>query len=88
MRLKNGEFQFGFSGLGKNRGVDGLQTENKNKLKCKIEPLEVSGHWFRVLRQPNMSSGLFPRVGEDDIQSFPEPNLHFALKTKSYDFPF
>ena len=42
MRLKNGEFQFGFSGLGKNRGDDGLKTENKNKLKCKIEPFEVS----------------------------------------------
>ena len=27
-----------------------------------------------------MSSGLFPRVGEDDI--FPEPALHLALKPK------
>ena len=29
-----------------------------------------------------MSLGLFPRVGEDDIKSFPEPDLHLALKPK------
>ena len=33
MEFKNGEFQFGFSGLGKNRGVDGLQTETKIRKK-------------------------------------------------------
>ena len=45
MELKNGEFQFAFSSLGKNRGVDGLQTKTKiRKKKCKIEPIEVSGH--------------------------------------------
>ena len=51
----------------KNRGVDGLQTETKIRKKCKIEPLEVSGHWFRVLRQPTCPRVFFPRVGEDDI---------------------
>ena len=35
-----------------------------------------------------MSSGLFPHVGEHDIQSFPEPDLHLALEIKPYDFPF
>ena len=33
-------------------------------------------------------SGPFPRVGEDDLQSFPKPDLHLALKTKPYNFPF
>ena len=42
------------------------------KLKIKLrkirkELLEVSGHWVRVFRATNMSSGLFPRVGEHDI---------------------
>ena len=35
-----------------------------------------------------MSSGLFPRIGEYDIKSFPEPDLHLALKPRPYDFPF
>ena len=29
-----------------------------------------------------MSSGLLPSVGEDDILSFPEHDLHLALKPK------
>ena len=29
-----------------------------------------------------MSSDLFLSVGEDDIWSFPEPDLHLALKPK------
>ena len=29
-----------------------------------------------------MSSGLFPRVREDDLYSFLEPDLHLALKPK------
>ena len=29
-----------------------------------------------------MSSGIFPRVGEDDIYSFPEPALHLELNPK------
>ena len=32
--------------LGKNRGVDGLQTENKMKKKKKKEILEALGYWF------------------------------------------
>ena len=38
-----------------------------NKIKCKIEPLEVSGYWIRVLQVTERSSGLFPHVGEDDL---------------------
>ena len=33
-------------------------------------------------------SGPFPRAGEDDLYSFPEPDLRLALKTKPYNFPF
>ena len=45
-----------------------VQIKNKiSKEKCKMEPLEVSGHWFRVLRQPPCPRVFFPRVGEDDI---------------------
>ena len=33
--------------------LDGANKNNKkSKEKCKMEPLEVSGHWFSVLRQP------------------------------------
>ena len=34
------------------------------------------------------SSGSFPRVGEDDLYSFPEPDLHLDLKTKPKIFAF
>ena len=37
-------FNLDFKAFGKNREVLGFKIENKNKLKCKIEPLEVSGH--------------------------------------------
>ena len=29
-----------------------------------------------------MSPGLFPRIEDDDIESFLEPDLHLALKPK------
>ena len=35
------------------------------EIKVKRELLEVSGHWGSKLT--DMSLGLFPRVGEDDI---------------------
>ena len=45
-----------------------VQIKNKiSKEKCKMELLEVSGHWFRVLRQPTCPRVFFPHVGEDDI---------------------
>ena len=53
--MKTGEFGFGFSGLVKNSEVLGFKTENKNKLKCKIELLEVLGH-YRSLRVPRVLS--------------------------------
>ena len=33
-----------------------------------------------------MSSGIFPNVGEDDLESFPEQGLHLALKPKPQKF--
>ena len=65
MRLKNGEFQFEFSGLGKNRGVDGLQTENKMKKKKKKKLLEALSYWFEVLRQLRGPRVHFLALGDD-----------------------
>ena len=51
MRLKNGEFPFGFQGFGKNKGVRWLLAENKmkknkkNKKNNKRGLLEVSRYW-------------------------------------------
>ena len=83
--MTNSEVQFGelnldFSSLVKNTEVLGFKTENKNKLKCKTELLELSSYWMQVLQVTERSSGSFPRVGEDDIQSSPELNLHVAIK--------
>ena len=41
--VKNGEFGLESKAFGKNRGVDGLKLKI-NKIKCKIELLEVAGH--------------------------------------------
>ena len=41
--VKNGEFGLEFKAFGKNKGVDGLKLKI-NKIKCKIELLEVAGH--------------------------------------------
>ena len=47
-----------------------MQIKNKiSKEKCKMEPLEVLGHWFMVLRKPTCPHVFFPRVGEDDMIS-------------------
>ena len=37
------------------------------EIKVKRELLEVSGHWAWGSKLTDMSLGLFPRVGEDDI---------------------
>ena len=52
----------------KNRGVGDLKIKNEiSKKKGKIELLELSGYWMRVLQVTKRSSGLFPRFGEDDL---------------------
>ena len=43
--VKNGEFDLDFQVRLKTVRFLGFKTENKNKLKCKIELLEVLGHW-------------------------------------------
>ena len=52
----------------KNRGVGDFHIKNEiSEKKCKIELLELSGYWMQVLQVIKRSSGLFPRVGEDDL---------------------
>ena len=49
--VKNGELNLDFKVWVKIGEIGCLLTETKiRKKKCKPEPLEVSGHWFRVLR--------------------------------------
>ena len=46
------------------------------------EILEVLGHWAWGYKATEMSSDPFPRVGEDDLWSFPELDLHLTIKTE------
>ena len=64
-------------------GFNDWQTENrlsKKKKDCKIKLLELSGYWMRVIQVIERSSGLFLLVGEDDLYSSPETDLHLAIK--------
>ena len=57
-------------GFCKNKGgFNEWQTKNKlsKQKNCKIELLELSSYWMRVLQVIERSSGSFPRVGEDDL---------------------
>ena len=47
--VKNGELNLDFKVMIKTGGVVGCKLKI-NKMKCKIELLEVLGHWFRVSR--------------------------------------
>ena len=67
MEFKTGELNLDFQVWVKKQGIGCVHIENKIRKKIRKELLEVSGHWVRVFRTTNMSSGLFPRVGEDDI---------------------
>ena len=44
-----------------------LRIDSVKKKDCKIELLELSGYWMRVLQVIERSSGLFLLVGEDDL---------------------
>ena len=57
--IKTGELNLDFGVWIKTRGVVGCKLE-RNKIKCKIEPLEVSGHWFRVRRHSTCIWHLLP----------------------------
>ena len=64
--VKNGEFGLDFKAFGENRGVDGL------KLKInKIELLEVTGHWFMVLRHSTCPRVFFLALGRMTYSHFP-----------------
>ena len=70
MRLKNGEFQFGFKDLVKTGDFDGEQIEikmEKYKKKNKRDLLAVSGYWAWDSTVTEGFRGSFPRVGEDDL---------------------
>ena len=57
--LKTGEFNLDFGVLVKTVGISGLQAENKIRKKCKIEPLEVLGHWGWIPRATEGFQGPF-----------------------------
>ena len=68
--VKNGELNLDFKAFGKNRGVDGLKLKI-NKIKCKIELLEVVSHWFRVLRHSTCPRVFFLALGRMTYSHFP-----------------
>ena len=50
-------------GFAKNRGVGWLQADKKIRKKCKIEPLEVLGHWGWIPRATRVSRVFSSRWG-------------------------
>ena len=70
MEFKTCELNSDFSGLVKNNGVVGCKLKI-NKIKRKIELLEVSGHWFRVLRQLTCPRVFFLALGSMTYSHFP-----------------
>ena len=61
--IQNGEFHFGFKDFIKIVRFGRLQTENKLKKKCKIELLEVLGHWGWIRRATEGFQGPFLALG-------------------------
>ena len=68
--VKNGEFGLDFKVWVKTGGVVGCKLE-RNKIKCKIEPLEVSGHWCRVRRHSTCPRVFFLALGRMTYSHFP-----------------
>ena len=68
--VKIGELNLDFQGGDKNSGLVVCKLK-RNKIKCKIEPLEVSGHWFRVLRQLTCPQVFFVALGSMTYSHFP-----------------
>ena len=73
--MTNSEVQFGELNLdfrfGKNSEVLGFKTKNKNKLKCKIESLEVLGHWGWIPRATEGFQGPFLALGRMTYSHLP-----------------
>ena len=67
--LKNGELNLDFKVVIKT-GMWWLENGNFNKIKCKIEPLEVLGHLFRVLRHSTCPRVFFLALGRMTYSHF------------------
>ena len=68
--VKNGEFGLDFKVVIKTGGLVVCKLKI-NKIKCKIELLEVLGHWFRVLRQLTCPRVFFLALGSMTYSHFP-----------------
>ena len=68
--VKNGEFGLDFKVVIKTRGLVVCKLKI-NKIKCKIELLEVVGHWFRVLRHSTCPRVFFLALGRMTYSHFP-----------------
>ena len=68
--VKNGEFGLDFKVVIKTGELVVCKLKI-NKIKCKIELLEVLGHWFRVLRQLTCRRVFFLALGSMTYIHFP-----------------
>ena len=68
--IKTGELNLDFGVWLKTRGMVVCKLK-MNKIKCKIELLKVSGHWFRVLRQLTCPRVFFLALGSMTYSHFP-----------------
>ena len=69
--LKKVNFSLDFKVLVKTVRIGGLQAENKIRKKCKIEPLEVLGHWGWILRAAEGFQGPFLALGKITCSHLP-----------------
>ena len=68
--VKNGELNLDFKVVIKTGGLVVFKLKI-NKIKCKIELLEVAGHWFRVLRHSTCPRVFFLALGRMTYSHFP-----------------
>ena len=68
--VKNGELNLDFMVWVKT-GETGCSLTETGIKKCKIEPFEVSGHWFRVLRQLTCPQVFLLALGSMTYSNFP-----------------
>ena len=69
--LKTSEFNLDFGVLVKTVRIGGLPTENKIRKKCKIEPLEVLGHWGWIPRATEGFQAPFLALGRVTYSHLP-----------------
>ena len=68
--IKTGELNLDFGVWLKKRGIVGCKLKI-NKIKCKIELLEVLGYWGWIPRATEGSQGLFLALGRMKYSHFP-----------------